>query len=160
MKLIRCYQCDQYVAETEQLCPHCGDDLTRFRNGNDLSAGGHLAAIKPPMRQTLTQLWKRFRVPLLLVLMAVVTLIFWYWCFLGVKYLGIAEEIPGLVMITALGIGSVIGYMLPYYIAKMRRHRQSVAIGVLCFFLGWTFLGWVVALVWAYTADVEKPTAA
>jgi hypothetical protein len=31
-----------------------------------------------------------------------------------------------------------------------------LAIGVLNFFLGWTLLGWIGALVWACTADVRQ----
>lgn len=43
-------------------------------------------------------------------------------------------------------------YMLPWFVAVQRNHHQSSAIAVLTLFLGWTFLGWVVALVWACTA--------
>jgi hypothetical protein len=34
-----------------------------------------------------------------------------------------------------------------------RHKRNSSAILVLNLFLGWTFIGWVLALVWAYTVD-------
>lgn len=40
-------------------------------------------------------------------------------------------------------------YFLPSLVAAMRHHRQAVAIFMLNIFLGWTLLGWVVALVWA-----------
>jgi hypothetical protein len=36
------------------------------------------------------------------------------------------------------------------------RLLSYVAITVLNVLLGWTFIGWVVALVWASTMDVEK----
>jgi hypothetical protein len=42
-------------------------------------------------------------------------------------------------------------YMLPTIIAFSRGHHQAVAIAVLNVFLGWTFLGWVGALVWSAT---------
>ncbi len=42
-------------------------------------------------------------------------------------------------------------YFLPYWIARSRKHPQYVAIGALNLFLGWTLVGLVVALVWAYT---------
>ena len=42
-------------------------------------------------------------------------------------------------------------YFLPALVASKRGHRQATAIGVLNLFLGWTFIGWVVALVWANT---------
>lgn len=46
-------------------------------------------------------------------------------------------------------------YFLPAMVASVRRHRNSSAIGVLNLFLGWTLLGWVIALVWANTDNVR-----
>lgn len=46
-------------------------------------------------------------------------------------------------------------YMLPTVIAVQRRHHNTAAIGVLNFFLGWTFAGWIAALVWSATAVRE-----
>jgi T4 superinfection immunity protein len=47
-------------------------------------------------------------------------------------------------------LGFVIGaYFLPTFVALGRHHRNSAAIALLNLFLGWTLLGWVVALVWA-----------
>jgi hypothetical protein len=43
-------------------------------------------------------------------------------------------------------------YLAPGIIASNRHHHQSGAIWALNIVAGWTFLGWVVALVWAYTA--------
>lgn len=43
-------------------------------------------------------------------------------------------------------------YVLPWYVAARRGHPQAQAIAVLTILLGWTLLGWVVALVWAFTA--------
>ena len=42
-------------------------------------------------------------------------------------------------------------YFLPTIIALLRRHRNALAIFLLNFFLGWSFIGWVVALVWSAT---------
>ena len=39
-------------------------------------------------------------------------------------------------------------YFIPLTVARRRRHPNTVAIGILNLFLGWTFLGWVAALVW------------
>lgn len=49
-------------------------------------------------------------------------------------------------------------YFMPSIVAITRKHHQQIAICVLNFFLGWTVLGWVVALVWASTA--VRPIAA
>jgi hypothetical protein len=49
-----------------------------------------------------------------------------------------------------LVLGGVL-YMLPWAIAAGHKHRQATAIFALNLLLGWTFIGWVVALVWALT---------
>lgn len=40
-------------------------------------------------------------------------------------------------------------YVIPMFIALKRKHPQRFPIGCLNIFLGWTFIGWVVCLVWA-----------
>lgn len=47
-------------------------------------------------------------------------------------------------------------YVLPWYVASRRGHPQANAIAVLTILLGWTLLGWVGALVWAFTAIPER----
>jgi Superinfection immunity protein len=42
-------------------------------------------------------------------------------------------------------------YFLPTFVAGFRHHPNAAAIAVLNIFLGWTFAGWVAALVWAFT---------
>ena len=49
-----------------------------------------------------------------------------------------------------------LSYFLPAVVAVMRGHHNGVAIAVLNVLLGWTFLGWVAALVWAFTS-VDRP---
>ncbi len=46
-------------------------------------------------------------------------------------------------------------------VAAVRNHHQGGAIIVLNLFLGWTVLGWIMALVWASTAvkTQGKPAA-
>ena len=46
-------------------------------------------------------------------------------------------------------------YFLPTIIANVRSHRNTMAIVMVNIFLGWTFLGWVAALVWACTYNVR-----
>ena len=48
-------------------------------------------------------------------------------------------------------------YFLPALVAEYRHHRQKLAIGILTLVGGWTLIGWVTALVWACTTDVEPP---
>ncbi len=57
-----------------------------------------------------------------------------------------------------LCLGSIAAtiYFFPTLHAYGIRKRNSPAIFVLNLFLGWTLLGWVAALVWAFTKDAEK----
>jgi hypothetical protein len=47
-------------------------------------------------------------------------------------------------------------YMLPAGIGIIRGRSNAGAIFVLNLFLGWTLIGWVVALVWAVADDNKK----
>ncbi|HJT69287.1 MAG TPA: superinfection immunity protein [Terriglobales bacterium] len=51
------------------------------------------------------------------------------------------------------GFGFVL-YFLPTIIAFARSKRDAVSILVLNLLLGWTAIGWVIALVWALKQDV------
>lgn len=44
-------------------------------------------------------------------------------------------------------------YLLPTIIAAARHKRNVLAIGALNILLGWTMIGWVVALVWSLMHD-------
>ena len=54
----------------------------------------------------------------------------------------------------ALAIGGLL-YFIPAIVAESRKHRNKSAILILNLLLGWTFLGWVIALVWAFTDNVH-----
>jgi RsiW-degrading membrane proteinase PrsW (M82 family) len=54
-------------------------------------------------------------------------------------------------LLVLIAIGLTI-YFVPFFIAKARHHHNSDAILVLNLLLGWTLLGWIGALVWAFTA--------
>ena len=45
-------------------------------------------------------------------------------------------------------------YFIPWFIALVRGRNDTIAIFVVNFVLGWTGLGWIVALFWSLT----KPT--
>ncbi|EDU6304658.1 superinfection immunity protein [Salmonella enterica] len=42
-------------------------------------------------------------------------------------------------------------YLLPGIIASTRKHKNATAIWILDIFLGWSCLGWLVALIWSFT---------
>jgi len=52
-----------------------------------------------------------------------------------------------LILLTIL----TLGYTLPWLVAHWREHKNTAAIAVLNILTGWTFIGWVAALVWAFT---------
>jgi hypothetical protein len=43
------------------------------------------------------------------------------------------------------------GYFLPSVVARLRNHERSQAIFAFNVFFGWTGLGWLAALIWAFT---------
>jgi len=50
----------------------------------------------------------------------------------------------------------VVLFFLPNIVAYSRGHNSAHAILALNILLGWTVLGWVVAMVWALTGNVTK----
>lgn len=58
-------------------------------------------------------------------------------------------SVLGLVVSACVVMILVATYFVPTYIARRRGHHNATAILALNILLGWTFLGWVVAVVWA-----------
>lgn len=50
-------------------------------------------------------------------------------------------------------------YFLPTIVASQRGHQATAAICVLNIFLGWTFIGWLIAFVWSLTGDTRANEA-
>lgn len=46
-------------------------------------------------------------------------------------------------------------YLFPWCVAKWRKHRNSAPIGLTNFFFGWTGIGWLIALIWAFSDNVK-----
>ena len=51
---------------------------------------------------------------------------------------------------------SVVIYFIPSFVANSKQHPFMTGILLLNLFLGWTILGWVVALVWAVSPPATK----
>jgi hypothetical protein len=47
-------------------------------------------------------------------------------------------------------------YLLPTIIAAIRRHKNQAPIAIINIIFGWTFLGWIIALIWSATDNTEK----
>ncbi|HSV80096.1 MAG TPA: superinfection immunity protein [Ramlibacter sp.] len=50
-------------------------------------------------------------------------------------------------------------YFAPTYVAHSREHGSRTGITVLNVLLGWTVLGWLIALIWAYSGEAKRTEA-
>lgn len=50
-------------------------------------------------------------------------------------------------------------YFAPTINAFEKKHRSRSGIATLNFFLGWTLIGWVIALAWSGSGAKDDPTA-
>jgi hypothetical protein len=50
-------------------------------------------------------------------------------------------------------IVAVLLYLLPTVVALIRGHLSALAILLLNPFLGWTLIGWIIALIWSCTGN-------
>ena len=46
-------------------------------------------------------------------------------------------------------------YFLPSIIAVNRNHKNRIPIILVNILLGWSFVAWVLALVWSFTANTD-----
>jgi hypothetical protein len=56
------------------------------------------------------------------------------------------------VVVVSLGVT-----LLPVVIAIWRGHPDTLAISLVAIFLGWTFLGWFIALIWSVKSFPRNP---
>ena len=66
------------------------------------------------------------------------------------------KEITNPLTLFMIELSGFLIYFLPSIIAVYRKHNNKIPIIVLNLFLGWTFFGWVIALVWGLTDNVRK----
>ena len=60
------------------------------------------------------------------------------------------------IFLLGLAVGAFF-YFIPSIVAFKRNHSSKVGILLLNIFLGWTFLGWIVALIWSVTGGQPQP---
>jgi hypothetical protein len=60
----------------------------------------------------------------------------------------------GIGLILLIIIVSIAVYLIPTFIAFKRGKANKGAVLAINLFLGWSLIGWVVALVWALKVDV------
>ena len=61
-------------------------------------------------------------------------------------------HLAGILFHPFFGFGFVV-YFLPVIVALLKSRRDTLSLLLLNLFLGWTFIGWVVALVWAFKPE-------
>jgi hypothetical protein len=64
------------------------------------------------------------------------------------------ENLMYVILLFAMIVLGIIIYLIPSIIGHNKKHY--VGIYVFNIFLGWTFLGWVIALVWAFTSPKKQ----
>lgn len=69
------------------------------------------------------------------------------------------EALIGFVLLALVVVVGGAIYLLPAIVASKRNHTNRGSILVLNLLLGWTFIGWVAALVWAFTSSVDPRMA-
>jgi len=57
----------------------------------------------------------------------------------------------GIIILLILLFLGLMLYFLPAFIALITFHRNAAAIAVLNLLAGWTVVGWLIAIVWAFT---------
>lgn len=65
------------------------------------------------------------------------------------------EALFGFLAILVIAAIALVVYFIPAIVAHQRKHNNFTSILVLNIALGWTLIGWVAALVWAYTVAAQ-----
>jgi hypothetical protein len=109
---------------------------------------GHKNELEGPMNE-LKAKWGQLTAPVRMGVIAAAVVI---------GLIVILKILPALVAVMGIGLFLAILFVpfwTPTIVAFYRKHPSKVAILALNFFFGWTFIGWVLCLVWAlsdYTA--------
>jgi hypothetical protein len=69
---------------------------------------------------------------------------------------GVMGWVLGFIWLLPFIVFGIILYVMPTVIAVARSHRNATSIGILNFFLGWTILGWIFCLIWAFSSNTQR----
>lgn len=131
-------------------CPHCGLETTLFIPS---LPGSPLQTPAPAHRnrRTAARVWGI--VGMVMTVAAIETLIQIFdkrQPLLPAIGIGLAVAVGGVgAVVVALAL-----YFLPAIVGRHKRNARAIL--VLNLLAGWTFVGWVIAMVWACTLDAEK----
>ncbi len=71
----------------------------------------------------------------------------------NIDVLGVLGKVWKVGLVLAVAGGLLWLFLLPITIASRRRHRNLLGITLLNLLLGWTGIGWVMALIWSVHVD-------
>jgi len=150
----KCQHCNQKIefdsdsAGATVTCPGCGMDTLLF-----IPQSSPEPSTIPASKKNMSTLWGG------LFLLAIVIAVMIVWSRLTDNA---QDEGPGIPAMIVSGViwmcAAVFGiciYFLPAIVASQKKKRNRQAIFILNLCVGWTFIGWVIALVWACTVDPE-----
>jgi hypothetical protein len=155
---IQCQHCgggiefDADSARQESNCPHCGKTIWL-----DVSSATS-EAFDPEDQPVPVTNYKSLVVKIALAVFLLAALVagtFWihkHWQ----TVLHVIGQILRAVFAVLLLCGALAIYFIPTIVANSRKKTNATAIFVMNFFLGWTFLGWVGALIWACLVETPK----
>lgn len=66
------------------------------------------------------------------------------------------ETLAALFLVPPICVACVVFYLLPSLVAYIRQHQNAVPILVINLVFGWTLVGWVGSLAWAFSSDVRE----
>ncbi len=70
--------------------------------------------------------------------------------------ISVINGILDVIVMVVMWLLAVAIYFLPTFCAIDRKHKEIDAIIVLNLLGGWTIIGWIVAVTWSYTTNVEN----
>ncbi|MGN0538395.1 MAG: superinfection immunity protein [Candidatus Fimenecus sp.] len=65
------------------------------------------------------------------------------------------DDFGTILLFLFIGIIGFLFYFLPSILGFVRHQPNKTAILILNIFLGWSFIGWIVALVWAFKKEAQ-----
>lgn len=65
------------------------------------------------------------------------------------------DDFGAVLLFLFIGIIGFLFYFLPSILGFARHQPNKTAILILNIFLGWSFIGWIIALVWAFKKEAQ-----
>jgi hypothetical protein len=75
-----------------------------------------------------------------------------------IAFLGLGSLTLGVAILLVVLVLAVLPllYLLPTIVALQRRKQNALSILMVNLYLGWTLIGWVAAIAWAYSVDRDR----